>query len=148
MKTSDNLKRKKKRNKLLKLHDETLQWLNELQFMQDEQTFLEHLLSSHFLDLSTEELYDPTRKLIKKLKDVEKNTDKLIDIVHVHNKHMATYMESIQSNSKNDLIDEHNQINIDFETFTRDFKYVKKKIFNMIKDIMKDHKQKLLLNKL
>jgi len=148
MKTSDNLKKGKKKNKLLKLHDETLHWLNELQFMQDEQTFLEHLLSSHFLDLSTEKLYDPTRKLIKKLKDVEKTSDKLFDTVHVHNKHMATYMESLRSNGKNDLIHEHNQIKIDFETFTRDFKYVKKKTFSMIKEIMKDHKQKLLLNKL
>ncbi len=147
MKTSDNLKRDKKKNKLLKLHDENLHWLNELQFIQDEQVFLEHLLSAHFLDLSTEKLYDPTRKLIKKLKDVEKSNDELADTVHVHNKHMATYLESLQSNGKNDLIYEHDQIKTGFETFTRDFKYVKKKIFNMIKEIMKDHKQKLLLNK-
>ena len=54
MKTTDNLKKEKMKNKLSKLHDESLIWLNELKFAHDEHIFLEHLLSSHFLDLSTE----------------------------------------------------------------------------------------------
>ena len=147
MKTTDNLKKEKMKNKLLKLHDETLLWLNELEFMQDEHIFLEHLLSSHFLDLSTEKLYDPTRKLIKKLKEVEKWNAELVDSIHVHNKHMATWIESLHTNGKKSLTKEHNQIKSDFETYTINFKYVKKKIFSMIKEIMREHKQKLLLNK-
>ncbi len=145
MKPSDNLKKDNLKNKLLKLHDESLLWLNELEFMQDEQIFLENLLSSHFLDLSTPKLYDPTRKLIKKIKDLEKMSYELIDTIHIHNKHMATLIESLQISGKNALKKEHDQIEIDFNTVKLNFKYVKKKVFRMIKEIMKDHKQKLLL---
>lgn len=147
MKTLDNLSKGKMENKLLKLHDETLLWLNELQFMQYEQVFLEHLLSSHFLELSTEQLYDPTRKLIKELNKVKKTSSELTDIIHVHNKHMATYVESLQTNGKNDLVKEHKQIRVGFESIKDKFKYVKKKIFSIIKQIMKDHKRKLQLYK-
>ncbi len=63
------------------LHDASVSCMNELEFMKDEQLFLEHLLSSHFLELSAEELYDTTRKLIKKLKEVEHLGAELIEEV-------------------------------------------------------------------
>ena len=59
-------------SKLYGLHESSVSWINELEFMNDEQKFLEHLLSTHFLDLSAENLYETTRKLIRKLKEVEK----------------------------------------------------------------------------
>ena len=145
MNPSDNLKKDNLKNKFLKLHDESLLWLNELEFMQDEQIFLENLLSSHFLDLSTPKLYDPTRRLIKKIKEVEKMSNELIDTIHIHNKHMATFIESLQTSGEKVLEKEHDQIEIDFNTITLKFKYIKKKVFSMIKEIMKDHKQKLFL---
>ena len=57
----------KTNSNLYSLHDNIVLWINELEFMNDEQIFLEHLLSTHFLDLSSENLYETTRKLIRKL---------------------------------------------------------------------------------
>lgn len=129
------------------LHDSSLKWITELDFITDEQAFLENLLSSHFLELSNSNHYEATRKLIKKLKEVEKSGVELTDTIELHNKHMATMIESRQLEYDEKLEAEHEKIQLEFDNYLVKFKYVKKKIFNMIKQIMLDHKQKLLINK-
>lgn len=139
-------KKEKFRNKLFKLHEQNVTWLTELEFVQDEHIFLEDLLSAHFLDLSSEKLFEPTKKLIHRLNDVEKMDNELEDAIQTHNKHVATLLESLQLDGKKDVVKEHQSIKRDFETFYLKFKFVKKKIYNMIKEIMKEHKQKLLIS--
>ena len=129
------------------LHDISLKWITELDFIADEQAFLENLLSSHFLELSSSDHFEATRKLIKKLKEVEKSGNDLIDTIELHNKHMATMIESKQFEYDRKLEEEHEKIQMEFDNYLVKFKYVKKKIFNIIKQIMLDHKQKLLINK-
>ncbi len=129
------------------LHDDSLKWINELEFISDEQAFLENLLSSHFLELSSSDHYEATRKLIKKLKEVEKSGRDMMDTIELHNKHMATMIESLQLEYDQRLEAEHEKIQTDFDSYVVKFKYVKKKIFGIIKQIMLDHKQKLLINK-
>ncbi len=139
-------KKEKFKTKLFKLHEQNVVWLTELEFAQDEHTFLENLLSAHFLELSSEKLFEPTKKLIQKLNDVEKMDNELEDAIQTHNKHVATLLESLQLEGKKDVVKEHKFIKKDFETFHLKFKFVKKKIYNMIKEIMKEHKQKLLIS--
>ncbi len=147
MNSTKNLEKQNFKKSYIKLHTETNHWLNELVFMQDEQIFLENLLSSHFLDLSKPKFYDPTRKLINKLKEVEKLGSELVDLIHVHNKHLATLIESLQFKGIKSLKKEHKIIKKDYEIYLLNFKYIKKKIFNMIKEIMKNNKKKLLITK-
>ena len=68
MKTTNNSDKEKNKEKLLKFRKEILKWINELEFLQYERTFIEHLLGSHFLAISTPKLYEPTKELIKELK--------------------------------------------------------------------------------
>lgn len=146
MKKDKKDKKEKFRNKLFKLHEQNVTWLTELEFVQDEHIFLENLLSTHFLDLSSEKLFEPTKKLIYRLNDVKKMDNELEDAIQTHNKHVATLLESLQLDGKKDVVKEHQSIKKDFETFYLKFKFVKKKIYNMIKEIMKEHKQKLLIS--
>ena len=55
---------------------------------------MEHLLSTHFLDLSSEKLYETTRKLIRKLKDSERMGTELTGEIHRHNKEIARVLEN------------------------------------------------------
>ncbi|MEN8124288.1 MAG: hypothetical protein ABFR32_04095 [Bacteroidota bacterium] len=148
MKSKQILGKEKMTKKLYKLNNQSSEWLADLEFMQDEQKFLEHLLSSHFLDLSTEKYYDAAKKLISKLKDVETMGNSIYETLQIHNKHLATLIESLQLKGKKEFKKEHKQIEKDFETYVLKFKYVKKKIFGIIKDIMKIQKQKLLIKEL
>ncbi|MEL4457036.1 hypothetical protein [Lutimonas vermicola] len=134
-------------NTLYKLHDSSITWISELEFMKDEQVFIEHLLSKHFLDLSSEKLYESTRKLIRKLKEVELSGEELLKRVRSHNEKIAAAIEKVKQNSERDLVKDHMSIGKDFENLTLNFRYVKKKIFTLIKKIMIHHKQKLLINK-
>jgi len=108
---------------------------------------LEHLLSTHFLDLSAEKLYETTRKLIRKLKEVENMGVELTKEIQIHNKKIAAVLEGDYNIPEKDLINGHNMIQKDFESYVLKFKYVKKKIFGIIKEIMVNHKQKLLINR-
>ena len=132
---------------LYSLHDNIVLWINELEFMNDEQVFLEHLLSTHFLDLSSENLYETTRKLIRKLKEVEQMGVELTEEIHQHNKKIASVLEGDHENLEKYLNNARNAIQKDFESYVLKFKYVKKKIFGIIKEIMINHKQKLLINR-
>jgi hypothetical protein len=134
-------------SKLYGLHESSVSWINELEFMNDEQNFLEHLLSTHFLDLSAEKLYETTRKLIRKLKEVENMGVELTKEIQIHNKKIAAVLEGDYNIPEKDLINGHDMIQKDFESYVLKFKYVKKKIFGIIKEIMVNHKQKLLINR-
>lgn len=137
----------KSNSRLYGLHENTVLWINELEFMNDEQLFLEHLLSSHFLDLSAEKLFETTRKLIRKLKEVEHLGIELSQEIELHNKKIAQVLGGNNKILEKDLINGHNAIQKDFESYVLKFKYVKKKIFGIIKEIMHNHKQKLLITR-
>lgn len=132
---------------LYELHEASVARMNELEFMKDEQSFLEHLLSSHFLELSAPDLYDTTRKLIKKLKEVEHLGGDLMTEVQLFNKQIAHSLDDKKSNIEIDPFQKQRIIQTDFENYSLKFRYVKKKIFGLIKEIMITHKQKLLINK-
>jgi hypothetical protein len=132
---------------LYELHDQSVEWINEIQFMSDEQVFLEHLLSAHFLDLSSPKLLDTTQKLIRKLKEVGTLGNDLMDKIQLHNKHLGVLIESAKKLTEVDLEMEHKSIKKDLDNYVLKFRYVKKKIFNIIKEIMKVQKRKLLINK-
>ncbi|UCE93605.1 MAG: hypothetical protein JSV73_12530 [Flavobacteriaceae bacterium] len=132
---------------LYQLHEVAANWLSEMEFMKDEQLFLEHLLSTHFLDLSSSKLYEPTRKLIRRLKEVEKLGVELVEKTKEHDENIALMIENKQASRTSKLLGEHDKIKIEYDNYTLKFRYVKKKIFALIKDIMIHHKQKLLISK-
>jgi len=134
--------------KYYELHDQSVQWINEIQFMTDEQVFLEHLLSSHFLELSSSKLYETTKRLIRKLKEVESLGNDLMDKIQLHNKHVGTIIENFNKEYQVNVDREHQSIKKDLDSYLLKFRYIKKKIFGIIKSIMKEHKQKLLINKI
>jgi len=134
--------------KYYELHDQSVQWINEIQFMTDEQVFLEHLLSSHFLELSSSKLYETTKRLIRKLKEVEFLGNDLMDKIQLHNKHVGTIIENFNKEYQVNVDLEHQSIKKDLDSYLLKFRYIKKKIFGIIKSIMKEHKQKLLINKI
>ena len=147
MKTTIDFDTKKNKKKLLKLRREILQWTNELAFIKDERIFLEHLLGSHFLALSTPKLYEPTKELIKELKKSENRRDELLVTIKIHKKRIAILIEDMDLLEKLEIKNEHSKIKVEFVNYIRDFKKVKKNIFDMIKEIMKKDKQKFLIKK-
>lgn len=147
MKSNKVLKLEDDNKIAFKFHDQCSQWLLELEFIEDEQKFLENLLSSHFLDLSSKKLYEPSKKIIQKLKDAEKSGAELLSTVQVHKNNLAKLMETAELKIEKELTRDHIKIEKQFDNYSLKFKHVKRKVFGTIKEIMKAHKQKLLLEK-
>ena len=143
MKTTNDSDKEKNKEVLLKFRKEILKWINEFEFLQYERTFIEHLLGSHFLAISTPKLYEPTKELIKELKKVENKGDELFVTVRIHKKRIASLIESRELMKEIEI--EHNKIIIEFGNYVISFKEVKKNIFDMIKKIMKKDKQKFII---
>ena len=67
-------------------------------------------------------------------------------IIRIHKKRIATSIDNeIEDNEA--LLSEHNRTEIEFNNYVSEFKVVKMKIFDMIKEIMKKNKLKFLLKK-
>jgi hypothetical protein len=130
-----------------KFHEQSNQWIDELEFSEDEQKFLENLVSSHFLDLSSPKLFEPTKKAIQNLKEVENTGVELLKKIRAHNNHLGELVERNEVILEEIVKSEHHKIEKEYQNYALKFKYVKKKIFGIVKDIMKGHKQKLLINK-
>lgn len=147
MRTTTDFKEEKNKKTLIKFRKESLQWIKELEFIKDERIFLEHLLGSHFLALSTPKLYEPTKELIKELKKIENKGEELLVTIKIHKKRIVTLIESNGFMEKIEFKNEHYKIKYELVRDMINFKEIKMKIFDIIKEIMKKDKLKFLINK-
>ncbi len=130
---------------LAHLHEEVSEWIKELDFIQDEHEFLTHLLSAHFLELSSKDSYEAAKKKIQLLGEMNTRRAELSDFINNYDKKIASLTESNQPEGLYGILKEHAAMKSDVESFVLNFKYLKKKIFRVIKDILKSQKQ-LLIN--
>ena len=129
---------------LVHLHEEVTAWIKELEFVQDEHEFLTHLLSAHFLELSSKDSYEAAKKKIQLLGEMNTRREELIDFINKYDKKIASLTESNQPEGLYAILKEHTAMKSDVESFVLNFKYLKKKIFRVIKDILKSQKQLLI----
>lgn len=132
----------KKKNEL---HEQVQLWIKELDFVKDEHNFLKQLLSTHFLELSSKSSYELTKKKIELLKATEQKRKEIQAKILAHDQNIAKLFKSFKEEDLQKLIKEHDECNKEVKLLELNFKYTKKKIFRVIKDILKSHKQKLLL---
>jgi hypothetical protein len=129
---------------LVHLHEEVTEWIKELEFIQDEYDFLTHLLSSHFLELSSKDSYEAAKKKIQLLGDMNTRREELSEFINTYDKKIATLTETNHPEGLYGILKEHTAMKSDVESFVLNFKYLKKKIFRVIKDILKSQKQLLI----
>lgn len=136
----------KKKKNLYKLHHISQKWIAELEFMFDEQRFLQDLLSTFFIDLCSVELFPDTKKLDRKIIESRKIGNLLLLEIRTHDKQLATLLESIHFDGECTFRTEQKKLANKFDQFVQSNKLLKTRVFTIIKHIMKQHKQKLLLS--
>lgn len=127
------------------LHEETMVWLKELDFEKDEYNFLQNLLSTPFLELSSKDSYEAAKKKIQMLQEIDVLRSRLKKDLKRHDLEIAELMESFEEDKFWKIQKEHDILNKEMESFILNFKYLKRKVFRVIKDILRTHKQKLLI---
>ena len=135
----------KKKKNLSKLHRISQKWSAELDFIHDEQRFLQDLISTFFIDLCSVEFFPDARKLNQKLDECIKKGNLLTLELQTHEKHLVTLLESIHLEGEHNYRKIQKKLANRIDQFVQSNKFIKSRIFFIIKNIMKQHKQKLLL---
>ena len=128
------------------MHNASRNWLSELMFIKDEQLFFDDLIKSYTLQLIDSRYFAKSKKIIDRLSHLQKDTDKLIEKVKKHEIGLKVMVDKIdQLEEEENYKKEHRSLIILVTEFFQMNQSVKKQLFKLIKGIIKEKKQKLLL---
>ena len=129
------------------LHEDTLTCLSQLLFIRDELDFLNELIKDYTLDLISEKLFENSKAIANELIGLKKELKPLIFKVENHKNNLQMLLDDDNvPNELEDYKDLHYKLMFKAVAFNASFKTLKKRIYILIKDIMKTNKSKRLLN--
>lgn len=129
------------------LHETSLQWISELKFIKDEQHFLDELIENYTMQLISGKNFETSSVIVNELSLIRKNIDLLLKRLIAHHNELSIVMDDIdQPKEEKEFKEEHRVLLVEVNTYFNSYKEIKRKIFDLIKSIMKQSKQKRLLN--
>ncbi len=129
------------------LHVESLNWISELKFIKDEQRFLNELLKSFTLQLLENQEFSKNREIINNLTKIRKGGEQLLKKLINHENELLILVDGIdQIKEEKHYRFLHSTYLLEVTNYFNDYKSLKKEIFSVIKQILKQEKQKRLLN--
>ncbi|AUP81341.1 hypothetical protein [Flavivirga eckloniae] len=128
------------------MHEASRRWLSELRFIKDEQQFFENLIKSYTLQLIESPHFANSKKLIKILSTLKKKNKVLIETVKTHENELLILVDGIDQLKEEEAYkNKHRVLIIEMNKYFKDYKDLKKYLFETIERIMKNEKQKRLL---
>lgn len=128
------------------MHNGSRKWLSELMFAKDEQLFFDDLVKSYTLQLIDSKHFAKSKKIVEQLGVLQKETNMLIDNVIDHEKGLEIMVDGInQLEDENAYKKEHGELIITVSNFLEKYKTLKTQLFLLVKGIIKEGKQKRLL---
>ncbi|MBT8393776.1 MAG: hypothetical protein KJN66_02895 [Bacteroidia bacterium] len=129
------------------LHVESLNWISELKFIKDEQHILDELLKNYTLQLIENIEFSKNKDIISKLSKIRKTGEKLLKKLINHENELLILVDGIdQIKEEKHYRFLHSTYLLEVTNYFNDYKTIKRKIFTVVKKIMKQEKQKRLLN--
>lgn len=120
-------------------------WQSDMQFFSDELRFLRSLVDKYFLWLIDENHIEATKKMATKLGKIEKNRSRLDLSVGNHLKHLTNLIENPFAHDAQSCKDEHAKLEDWLADFSKDFREVKKGIFQLTEQVMESKKAQYVL---
>ncbi|TGV04326.1 hypothetical protein [Flavivirga rizhaonensis] len=128
------------------MHNASKKWLSELEFAKDEQLFFDDLVKSYTLQLIDSKHFNESKSIVTQLSKLQKETDKLIETIKKHERELKIMVDGIdQIELENAYKDEHGKLIITIADFLDIYRKLKTQLFALVKGILKDKKQKRLL---
>lgn len=129
------------------MHEASKEWLSELSFIKDEHTFLEDLIKSNTLKLINPKHFSHNKEIIDAINKSEKTNNHLINAVKAHERKLEIMTDNIdQPELEKAYKKEHRELIIKISAFEKNYKTLKRELFEIIKNIKKQEKQKLLID--
>ena len=128
------------------MHKNSIEWLSELRFINNELMFFDDLIKSYTLQLIDTKHFDESKKVVDKLETSHKKTNYLIKIIQVHQNDLKIMVDGLdQPKEEEEYKNEHRKFIIMNNEFLKTYRILKTEIFDLIKSILKEQKQKRLL---
>lgn len=129
------------------MHEASRNWLSELNFIKDEQHFLEDLIKSYTLQLIDNSNFEKSKKIVDGLNKLQKKNKSLIKAVNIHESDLKIMVDGIdQIKEEQAYKNKHRELIIYVSKYLKDYRALKAKLFDVIKAVMKKGKQKRLLS--
>ena len=128
------------------MHKNSIEWLSELRFINNALLFFDDLIKSYTLQLIDTKHFDESKKVVDKLGTSHKKTNYLIKIIQVHQNDLKIMIDGFdQKKEEEENKNEHRKFIIMNNEFLKTYRIVKTEICDLIKNSLKEQKQKRLL---
>ena len=130
---------------ILELHSDSIMWISEINFINDEMRFLEHLLSAKYIDCLSSGLNKKIDISVEKISDEKKIGKALLELILKQESILSNLIETNSVTSNKNFLNTHKKLEIEIHNYVKKYKRIKKQIFDIIEKIMKKKDQKKLL---
>lgn len=128
------------------MHTASRNWMSELLFAKDEQLFFDDLIKSYTLKLIESKHFAKSKKIVDKLVELQKETDKLISTIKKHENDLEIIVNKTDElEEEENYRNSHRELIVLIAEYFENYRSVKKQLYKLIKGVIKENKQKLLL---
>ncbi len=130
------------------MHEASKEWLSELRFIKDEHLFFEDLIKSYTLQLISPKKFSHNKEIIDALNRSQKKNNFFIEAVKVHENELKIMVDGVNELKKEQAYKkEHRGLIIEINEFKKNYRSLKMQLFDILKTIKKEEKQRRLLDK-
>lgn len=134
-------------NEWRKLFAVTGHWQSDLKFFADELDFLRSLIDKHFSTLMKEEHIDSTKSTVSQLGKLENRRSNFEQKTNRHYHHLAGLIEDPFPHDAQTYRDEHAKLEAAMAEFVKDFRQVKREVFQLAREVMDGERTSHLLTR-
>lgn len=126
-------------------HDDTKNWVSEIDFITDEIRFLEHLLSTNYIDCIEAGLSKKIEILVKKM-TAEKQVGKTVkEVIKEQELILSNLIKNNSASYNKNYLEKHIKLETEINYYIKKYKNIKKQIFDIIENIIRKKDQKMLI---
>ncbi len=130
------------------MHKGSKEWLSELEFVKDEHLFFEDLVKTFILQLIQPAKFANNKEIIDALNKSKKRNNLLIEAIKLHESALHIMVDGIdQLNEEEAYKKEHRGLIIKISEFLKHYRTLNMQLFDAVKKIKKEEKQKLLIDR-
>lgn len=125
------------------MHESSMQWMSELNFIRDEQLFFNDLVKSYTLQLIDGTIFEESQKVIAAILETEKDVAILIKRIRAHENLLMIMVDDVNElTMEKAYIRTHQGLATKMDAYMIDYNKLKTRFFKLITKVMKEKKQK------
>jgi hypothetical protein len=129
------------------MHNDSKEWLLELEFLNDEYLFFDDLVKWNTLQLIDFQSYSKSKEIIDVLSSTKSTNDKLIELVKKHENNLQVLVDGIEKPNEEKVFKEkHKTLIVLIKNHLTEHRELKQTLFNVLKKIKKTEKQKRIID--